>query len=304
MKDELRVGIIGFDTSHVPAFSDLLNNEKSPYHVSGAKVTAGFPSYSPDLHASYSRVEGYKQEMVSRWGIRLVGSVEELLEEVDAVLLESVDGRRHLAEAKPVLLARKPVFIDKPLAAGYADAAAIFRLAQEYDCPVFSSSSLRFDVNLTAILNDPELGEVLGCDAFSPAHLDPTNPGMFWYGIHGVEILYTFMGTDCQSVTCYVNENDHVLVGRWKDGRTGTMRGTRSKAGDYGATVFGSGKLCHATYNKEIPLYYPLMKKIVDFFHGAPPPVSTEETLELMRFIQAALVSENEGSRPVSLSEI
>ncbi|HOL68017.1 MAG TPA: gfo/Idh/MocA family oxidoreductase, partial [bacterium] len=187
--------------------------------------------------------------------------------------------------------------------ASYAEAAAIINLARQYNCPMFSSSSLRFDANIAAAKDDPELGQVLGCDAFSPASLDPTNPGLFWYGIHGVEILYTFMGTGCQKVFCTKTDTYHLVVGTWAQGRLGTMRGTRAGSHSYGATVFGEKKFVQVTYSSQVPFYAQLLRQIIQFFQGKPAPVSLEETQELMAFIQAALVSEQEN-RQVSLSEI
>ena len=303
MTEELCVGIIGFDTSHVPAFTKSLNDTTDPFHIPGAKVKYGFPSFSPDIESSYGRVEGFRQELVEKWGVTLVDSVEELIEKVDAVLLESVDGRRHLAEATPVIKARKPLFIDKPLAANYKDAAEIVRLAKENDCPFFSSSSLRFDANIVAIEEDPELGQVFACDAFSPADLDPTNPGLFWYGVHGVEILYTFMGTGCEKVRCHSTDGYDLAVGVWPEGRIATMRGSRSGAHDYGATVFGETRVYQARYSREISFYGQLLKQIVPFLQGAPAPIAPEETLEIMAFMQAALVSSEEG-REVALDEV
>ena len=303
MTGELRIGIIGFDTSHVPAFTKLLNDPSDLFHVPGGKVVCGYPSFSPDLESSYSRVEGFKREMTEKWGVRLVASAEEMVKQVDAVLLESVDGRRHLEEVKPVIEAGKPVYVDKPLAADYEDAAEIVRLARERGCPLFSSSSLRFDANIAAIRSDPELGAVMACDAFSPATLDPTNPGLFWYGVHGVEILYTFMGTGCEKVTCHTSGNYDVVVGAWPEGRWGTMRGTRCGAHDCGATVFGQNKVRQALYSRETPLYAQLLKKIVPFFQGGAAPVAPQETLEMMAFMQAALISSKED-REVALTEV
>ena len=303
MSDELRIGIIGFDTSHVPAFTKLLGDKDDPYHVPGGRVIGGVPTFSPDVKSSYSRVDDFRREMVDKWGVALYDTVEELLGTVDAVLIESVDGRRHLGEAAPVLKARKPTFIDKPLAADYREAAEIVRLAREQNCPLFSSSSLRFDANIAAIKSDPALGQVLGCDAYSPASLDPSNPGFFWYGVHGVEILYTFMGQGCESVRCTTTEGQDVAVGKWSDGRVGTMRGTRAGAHEYGTTVFGSSGVVSTQRSKEVPLYYPLMREIVAFFQGGPPPVALDETLEMMAFMQAALVSGQEG-REVALDEV
>ena len=303
MTGELRIGIIGFDTSHVPAFTRLLNDAGDPFHVPGGRVVAGFPSFSKDLESSYSRVEGFVADVAGPHGVEMVDSVEALVRQVDAVLLESVDGRRHLAEIRPVLEARKPVYVDKPLAASYGEAAEIVRLARQRGCPLFSSSSLRFDANVTAVKEDPDLGTVLACDAFSPAKLDLTNPGLFWYGIHGVEILYTFLGSGCQSVVTHASDGYDVVVGKWSTGRLATMRGIRTGHLGYGATVFGENKVAQVQYSRQIPIYAQLLKEIMPFFQGAPAPVPVSETLEIMAFMQAAIVSQAEG-REVVMSEI
>lgn len=300
--EEIKIGIIGFDTSHVSAFAKLLNDENDPNHVEGGKIICGFPSFSPDIEASYSRVDGFKKELVEKWGVELVNSVEELIEKVDAVLLESNDGRRHLKEARPVIEAKKPLFIDKPMTASYKDAVEIFSLAKKFNCPVFSSSSLRFDYNIQNVKKEVK-NNVFGCDAFSPAALEKTNPGLFWYGIHGVEILYTYMGPGCEEIYCEKTDDFHFVVGKWKDGRIGTVRGTRKGVHEYGATVFGEEKVYQVLFSKEVPLYAQLLKEIIKFFKTGIPPVREEETLEIIKFIEGALLSEKEG-RKVKLSEV
>ena len=303
MKDELCIGIIGCDTSHVPMFTRLINDAQDPNHVPGGRVTACYPSFSPDITYSQSRVQGFRDEIVANWGVAIVDSVTELVQGVDAVLLESVDGRRHLSEARPAIEAVRPMFIDKPLAADYAEAAQIVQLAAQHGCPVFSSSSLRFDANVAALLADAELGAVLGCDAYSPATLEPTNPGLFWYGVHGVELLYTFMGRGCERLRCHSTPSYDVVVGWWPDGRVGTVRGTRAGAHEYGVTVFGEGKVVQTSYSRTVPFYARLVQEVMAFFRGERLPVNPEETLEMMAFMQAALVSSHEG-RDVALVEV
>ena len=299
----IKIGIIGFDTSHVTSFTKLLNDKNEKYHVEGGKIIAGYPSFSSDLEASRSRVEGFKNELVEKYNIEIADSIEKLLEKVDAILLESVDGRRHLKEAEPVIKAGKPLFIDKPLSANYYDAKKIYDMASEYKCPVFSSSSLRFDANIAKIKKNKEIGKIKGVDAFSPCSLEPTNPGLFWYGIHGVEILYTLMGKGCKKVKTFVSNDMHFVFGEWEDGRIGTLRGLRLKFYEYGATVFGENKIVHTFYSKEIPLYYSLMKEIINFFETGIAPVEKEETLEIMKFMEASLLSEKE-KREVNLKEV
>src|SRR5918995_4601437 len=116
---EIRVGIIGTDTSHVTAFTKLLNDRSDPHHVPGARVVAAFKGGSPDVDASRTRIDRFAAELRDKWGVEFVDSIEKLCEKVDAVLLESVDGRPHLNQVRPVFKAKKRVFIDKPLTASY-----------------------------------------------------------------------------------------------------------------------------------------------------------------------------------------
>ena len=139
----LRAGIIGLDTSHVVAFTKLLNDAHPKPEVAGVRVVAAYPGGSQDIPSSRDRLAGYTKELHDKFGVTIVGSIDELLAQVDVVLLESVDGRPHLEQTRPVLKARKPVFIDKPVAGTLADAIAIFDLARETNTPCFSSSSLR-----------------------------------------------------------------------------------------------------------------------------------------------------------------
>jgi hypothetical protein len=296
----LRAGVIGLDTSHAPAFAELLNGPKAVGELAGVKVVAAFSGGSPDIPASADRVEGYTKKFVEL-GVEIVPSIEALLEKVDVVLLESVDGRPHLAQALPVLRAKKPVFIDKPVAGSLADAVAIYQVAKQLGVPCFSSSSLRFSRGILAMRNDPRVGAVRGCEAHGPCSLEPHHPDLFWYGIHGVETLFTIMGSGCVAVSRVQTDGTDFAVGRWNDGRVGTFRGLRDGASGYGATVFGSqGIAPSGGYDG----YEPLVVEIVKFFKTGKPPVSAEETLEIYAFMEAADESKRQGGAPVTIESV
>jgi predicted dehydrogenase len=297
----IRAGILGLDTSHVVAFTGLLNAAKPKPELAGVRIVAAYPGGSPDLRSSHERVAGFTKELSEKYGVAIVGSIGELLERVDVVLLESVDGRPHLEQARPVFKARKPVFIDKPVAGTLADAIAIYDLARETGTPCFSSSSLRYSPGIVALRDNAKVGEVLGCDNFGPCALEEHHPDLFWYGVHGVESLYTIMGTGCESVARTHTEGTDLAVGTWKDGRVGTFRGMRKGPYKYGGTVFGTkGNAAVGDYGG----YEPLVVEIVKFFKTGKPPVAAEDTIEIFAFMEAADESKRQGGKPVTIESV
>lgn len=294
----IRVGIIGLDTSHSIAFTKAINEAKEP-PLGLCRVVAAYPNGSADIESSVSRIPGYSKE-IQGMGVEIVESIDKLLDQVDCVLLETNDGRPHLDQALQVLKAGKPVFVDKPVAASLSDTIAIFEAAKHYRTPVFSSSSLRYAKGAQAARNG-ELGAILGCDAYSPCHLEATHPDLYWYGIHGVESLFTVMGTGCQSVSRASSADFDVAVGTWADGRIGTFRGIRKGAGGYGGTIFSEKSV---TPIGDYGGYEPLVVQITEFFKTGKPPVSAEETIEIYAFMSAADLSKQKNGEAISLESV
>jgi hypothetical protein len=290
----VRAGMIGLDTSHAVEFAKLLSDPKAGKGLEGITIVAAYPAGSPDLPSSRDRIQEYT-EALRGMGIEIVDSMDALLERVDVVLVESVDGRPHWEQARKVIVAGKPLFIDKPMAASLADAMRIFRLAKERNVPCFSASSLRFGVGAEKVRNGPQdYGRIKRCTAWSPLKIEPRHPDLFWYGIHGVEILYTVLGPGCKTVSCVGPEK---VVGVWEDGREGIYV---SKQG-YGATIEGDKR--SGDLGKYVG-YAPLVAEIVKFFKTGKAPVSPEETLEILAFMEAADASKLLGGAPVSIESV
>ncbi len=295
----IRVGIIGLDTSHAIAFTRILNDPNAADEVANCRVIVAYPKGSPDIVSSVSRVPGYTRD-IQQLGVRIVDSIEELIETVDAVLLETNDGRPHLEQALPVLRARRPTFVDKPVAGSLADALALYQLAAKYDTPIFSSSSLRY-LQGALEARRGQWGTVVGCDTYSPCSLEPTHPDLFWYGIHGVEALFAVMGTGCRLVSRTHSPGTDVVVGLWEGGRIGVFRGIRHGKAGYGGNVYAENSIQPLG---PYPGYRPLVVEIVRFFRTGQPPVAAEETLEIYAFMEAADESKRRGGQPVSLQEV
>lgn len=296
----IRAGIIGLDTSHAVAFTKVLNASPQRPEVMGVRVVAAYAQGSKDIESSTSRVPEYSKT-VQELGVELVPTIDALLEKVDVIFLETNDGRPHLEQLRPCLAAGKPVFIDKPIAGSLADALVIFNEAAAAKVPVFSSSSLRFG-KATQAVRGGSVGKVKDAETFSPASTEPHHPDLFWYGIHGVESLFTTMGTGCLSAKRGTTEDGKIMVtGTWAGGRTGIYREAGEGRKGYGGKAVGD--------KGEAPVggfdgYEPLLFEIIKFFRTGIAPVSPEETIEIYAFMEAADESKRRNGAEVTLAEV
>lgn len=294
-----RVGMIGLDTGHSVAFTKALNDPNAGDRYNGYKVIAAYPNGTEKIKSWKKKIPEITKE-VKNEGVEIVDSIDDLLNTVDVVLLTCIDGNKHLELALPVIKAGKKLFIDKPFAASLSDAYAIVEAARKHQVPMFSSSSLRY-IDGAKEIREGKIGDVMGAEAFSPAHIEEHHPDLFWYGVHGVEILFTIMGTGCKSVKRTHTKGTDVVVGLWDDGRIGCYRGIREGKGGYGATVFGEEKI---EVLDNYQGYKPLLEEIADFFDTGIVPVPHEETLEIFAFMQAAEESKIKKGISVDLESV
>jgi hypothetical protein len=298
-----RIGIIGLDTSHATTFAAMFNGEKANPDFADFRVTAAYPWGSKTIREGYSRVPMFT-ENAKALGIRIVDSIDELLQEVDVVMLETQDGNLRVEQALAVFKAGKPVFLDKPMAASLADICLIFELAALYNTPTFTSSSFRYIAPVLEVVSGKK-GRVLGADCFGPCHEEASHPAMYWYGMHTVEMLFSVMGTGCKSVThTHTNDTD-LAVGTWDDDRIGIFRGMRRGSQQY--YHFGGFAFCEkgpVKLDSYSDFGYPgLMKEMVHFFRTGEIPVTHEMTIEIYAFMDASTLS-YQTSKPVVLDEV
>lgn len=302
---DLKVGVIGLDTSHSVEFTRIIHeggkNPQQAAKLQGLRVTAAYPQGSKDIPESVQRVPEYTEKMRAL-GVEIVDSLDALVERVDAVLLESNDGKVHWEQLQPVLKAKKPVFVDKPVAASLADCLRIYHAAEAAGVPIFSSSALRFG-QATLQAREGKTGAVKHVEAYSPAHVEKSHPDLFWYGIHGVEPLFTVLGQGAVEVRRGVTEDGLIQVtGTWRNGSTGVFKEANksTRQGYGGSAKSATGSLVLSGFEG----YEPLVVAIADFFRTGKAPVSAEETLEIYAFMEAADESKRRGGARVSLTEV
>lgn len=296
-QEPVRIGIIGLDTSHSTAFTKLINDKDSDDpRVRKYEVVAAYPYGTKNIESATSRIPRFVKE-IGLYGVKITESIAGLLDMVDCVLLETNDGNLHLEQAVEVFKTGKKIYIDKPLGATLGQAIAIYEMADRYGVRFFSSSAVRFSPENVKIRSG-EYGKVLGADCYSPHNPEKTHPDFGYYGLHGVEELYTVMGTGCQAVSRVHTETGDLVVGRWDENRIGTFRALTKGPYAYGGTAFID--------KKAIPTggytgYQCLVEAILDFFETGVPPVGKEETLELFTFMKASNMSVGKGGREIRM---
>ncbi len=292
-----RIGMIGLDTSHVKAFTGIFNGAKKPDPLAKFRVVAAYKGGSPDIPSSADRLEGFTKILKEQYGVEICDTIEALCRKVDGVMLESVDGRPHLKQAIPVIKAGLPLFIDKPMAGSLADVIEIFRLAKQANVPCWGGSSLRFDTNVMAMAAKARSQRASKVVAWSPCKHEPHHPDLFWYGVHGVEALFTVMGTGCKTVIR--KKGTDIVTGTWADGRIGIFDPTR---GDYGVEITtDQGTLAS---KKKGDFYKNQMQAIAKFFETKRVPVRPEESIGIYAFMEAADESKRQGYTEVKIADV
>ncbi|MDB5306747.1 MAG: Dehydrogenase [Gemmataceae bacterium] len=313
----VRVGVLGLDNYQAVAYTQLFNDPKAAGDLAGLRVVAAFPAEaSPDIPESVESLPKWKAEIV-KFGVELVGSVDELVRRCDAVMIMSLDGRKHLEQATQVLKAGKRLFIGRPLAASLTDAVAIMKLAEQTKTPCWTSSQHRFSPGFFGMRDHPEVGRVLGCDVYGGCPTEPHHAELYWHGVHSIETLYTIMGPGCVSVSCTSTPVAESVTGTWEDGRVGTYRGIKKGALKYSATVFGDkGVSVAGVYGHGVPVkgvvptgdkymgYEGIAIEMAKFFKGGPAPVSAAETLEIFAFMEAAHESKRQKGAIVRVADV
>ena len=298
--EPIRIGIVGLDTSHVIAFTKQFNDPDNSKYVRGGQIVAAYKGGSPDIASSADRIDGFTEKLVNDFGVTLYEDIPSLCQNVDAILLESVDGRKHLEQARPIFEAGLPVFIDKPVAGSLRDAIKIFQLAEDSGTPCWSASSLRFRPGVTSVAS-ADAGEVRGAFSYGPASIEPTHPDLFWYGIHPTEALFTVLGSGCISVVRTHTDDTDIVTGIWKDGKVGVVYGQRNQKTGFKVIKVGTKKIVEQTEGGD---YTEMLEAIIDFFKTGHPPVSAADTLEIYAFMEAADESKRRNGAPVTLEEV
>ncbi|MDR6551720.1 Gfo/Idh/MocA family oxidoreductase [Paenibacillus qinlingensis] len=291
----MKIGLIGLDTGHVVSTASLFHSAGQEWHVPGAQVTVACADTNPDFF-NYHRTAAYTKTLQENYGVQIVDTLEEVARECDVIFLSSIDARAHHRQFLEIAEFRKPVVVEKPLALLYEDAVHMVEIAEANAVPLFCCSSLRYAEAFVRGIQDETGGRILGADVSGPLPIEPQLPGMFWYGVHVTELLFASLGTGCKRVNATMNELHEVIVGEWEDGRIGSVRGNRYGNSLYSAVLFREQRAQWIDVRSHPrPDFSNFLEKVIDMVRSGKSPVSPEEMLSVIRFMEASNESRLSG---------
>jgi predicted dehydrogenase len=284
------IGLVGVNTFHAEAFTRIFNGdgENAP-RIEGARITHVWAGEHP---ARLAELEGMFGPYDNR-----VEDVADLVGTVDGVLVvdDTDGGARHAELARPFLEAGMPVFVDKPMTTVYADAVALFDLAEKHDAPLMSSSALRFPVELDreAIAG---LGKLSTITSVGPEE-------WFYYGVHAVEVTGAVTNDQPVSVHRFALPEKDVAVVEYQSGLVGVIMTLRDAGYLFHVTVYGEKGHLDFAVGDFMGFYTNEMRAFVGMIETREMPVLREQTLAVMAILHAGNLSADEG-RTVMFSEI
>jgi len=241
----------------------FFNNPRAEGDLAELRVTAAYPVTSPDYPMSAEFTAKWQAQMLALYKedpnvkpVEIVSSIDDLLSKCDAVMIWSLDGRKHLQQATAVIHAGKPLFIGRPAASEPQDAVAIYKLAADARVPFWSCSQHRYSPGFSGMRTHPEVGKVFGCDVYGGFSKEAPDADKFTRPLHSIETLYTIMGSGVEKLSCVSTTAVEVVTATYRDGRVATYRGVKEGAVKYSATVFGDkGVSTAGIYGHGIPIH-------------------------------------------------
>lgn len=265
-------------------FADYyLDNWHANYYPGFLREAIAKYGYDASLTSAYA-LKDCEGGMTSRqWcrknHVRLADSMEELIDSVDAIMVIAADNSSWHEEVSRLPLASgKPVFVDKTFAKDAETGKRMFAWAREHHTPVMSTSAQRYCASIMDYL-EREKGNTRFMSTVGPHDLSN-------YAVHQLEPIVTVMGTGAKRVKAFsVGSKVTQMMIDYGDGRMASFTQTPNPWAEFNFMVSDGEKgerLDSSDY------YVNTMKAILDFFETKVSPVPEEETMEVLRLIDAA----------------
>ena len=286
-----RLGLVGVNTSHADAFSRIFNGDAdTPILIDTAHIS----------HIWGRDDDERTEQLATKHKIgTVVADPCEMIGKVDgALIIDNTGlGETHAALARPFIEAGIPLFIDKPMTTDYADAVALFDLAEQHNTPIMSCSALRFPVEL-----EESRAKIEACGKLSSI-LTVGPEDWFDYGVHAVELLGAVISDRPVAVHRHALDQKDVAVVEYETGLVAVVEVLRDAGYLFHCSVFGESGHTSFDVNDAMGFYSNEMREFVQMVETKQSPLTREQTLDVMAILHAGNRSAETGQR-VLISDI
>lgn len=289
-----RVGMIGSQNSHSDAYSSLINLKEAGKDYGQVRVT----------HI-WGEEDARTKEVAEKCQIpNIVTSHTDMIGQVDGVICVRRHGGKHLEDAMPFLKAGIPALVDKPLACSVADARAMIKAAQDAHVGFSSFSTLRFAPETVEFVEAlrKDAGELRAGTSAGHCEHDSEYGGIFFYGIHAVELMTEVWGYGVESVLAMQHGANVSALCAYKNGATVSLELLGDAKYVFHLTAFGK----NAWRSTEVgtgDAYVKGIKVILATLVEQSWPIDAAHLVEPIQILAAVEQSVKENRR-VSLSEL
>ena len=271
----MKMGIIGAENSHAAAIAKIINVEKL---IKGVTVDSVWGE--KDEYARKTAEEGRIPNVVKR--------PADMLGKVDAIMVDHRHPKYHLKAAWPFAERGIPAFIDKPFCFRAAEGKTFLAMARKNGATITSFSVLPFYSGFAAFKKKlPGIGTVLSASSYGPCDLKSQWGGIFFYGIHQVDVMLHAFGYDVKAVL--VAKNGPNATGQlfFKSGLVATMALIKDGCHDFGMSAVGEKGVLHVPLDSKKNPYLDGAKMFTTMFKTGIEPLSDEQMLKPVQVLEA-----------------
>ena len=288
----IRIGIVGAENTHSAAIAKTLNVERA---VPGFRVTA-----------IWGETKQFARKAAQAGQIpAIVKRPAEMIGDIDAVVIDHRHAKYHLPAAEPFLAARLPMFIDKPFCCRLAEGKRFLARARRMKVPVTSFSTVATWTGCSAFRKSlAKAGPVHAVTSYGPCDLKSPYGGIFFYGIHQVDLLLTLAGADVQEV-CVSRAGKGGAVANlfWKNGLAGAMHCIRDYAVGFQLSAAASGGNLSVKLQGDHKAHLTGIRSFCRMFITGVEPLSHKHILARIAVLEAMAKSVKSG-RPVTVLKV
>jgi predicted dehydrogenase len=287
----LRIGIVGAENSHSRAIARTLNIKKK---LRGVRV-----------EAIWGEKHKWAEEVAADTDIpTIVRKPKDLIGMVDAVILDHRDGKYHLPAALPLLRARLPLFVDKPFCCRLAEGKRFLAEARKLRVPICSFGVVPLQKHFEDIRKGlKQLGKLVSVTTTGPADLYSKYSGVFFYGIHQIDMIVRAVGLDFSHAQINRSGKGGTATMWYPDGLVATANLIEGKCPGFHFTAIGEKGVISELIKYDPDAYLSGIKLSVRMFKGGKPLYTDREMLAPIAILEALQKSLKNGGKKTKVAK-